>query len=76
MTKDSMVGNVSSHELQEQILSIFEKNPNKFFSAQEIFQMIGKRHNKYFSNILWSLAKKGFLVHTGRANYILNTKSE
>jgi len=63
---------IDINDLKQVILLVFKNNPKKFYTPRNMYDIIQKRDTKYYADTLWSLWKKGFLIHPRRGYYQWN----
>ncbi len=61
---------VSASVLEAKILQLF-KDTKKIMSAKVVFEALGEKEQKYYSDKLWYMAQKGHLKCVSRGFYKL-----
>ncbi len=64
-----------SYDLKQVILTLFKKNPSKFYTPKNMFKIIQQRDTKYYADTLWGLWKQEYLIHPQRGYYQWNQET-
>ena len=62
----------STSQIRQQVLQVMESNSENFFNSGALYDYCRTKTRRYFSDLLWNLAKSGEVVLVQRGFYKFN----